>query len=254
MKKIHYFFGFCFLALSYSLSAWSKEGHHIICAITRQFLNDQASDSLRHYLGEMSFEEASVWMDEARRKSGYAYLNSWHSINFEKDETYVESKKPNIINRLQLVIHNLKQKNGDYETTQFNLKILMHLLSDLHQPLHVGFGADRGGNDAKVNYFERESNLHKVWDDQMIKTSKIDFELCLKANNSLPAMDKEKYEESNVVDWAMESRQLLTQVYQVKNNNISTEYLNQNLPILELQLLKAGRRLAGVLNSIYGPQ
>jgi len=85
---------------------------------------DKASDSLSHYLGEESFEEASVWMDQMRRQSGYAYLNSWHYVNFEKDQTFVQSRKPNIITRVQLAIHNLRVKNDDYETTQFNLKIL----------------------------------------------------------------------------------------------------------------------------------
>jgi len=104
----------------------------------------------------------------------------------------------------------------------------------------------------KLKYFGKESNLHKVWDDQMIQTGKVDFEMCLKLANSLPSFEKENFLESNVYNWAMESRQLLTKVYSIQNNAISLDYFNQNLPLLELQLLRAGWRLAGVLNSIYG--
>jgi len=251
MKPIRILFVLFLLYLNLSLSAWSKEGHHIVCAIMQQYINPQARDSVQHYLGDMTLEEASVWMDEARRQPGHAYLNTWHYVNIEKDKTYVEDKKPNIINRLQLAIYNLKNKLGDYQTKHFNLKVLIHLIGDLHQPLHIAYAADRGGNDTKVKYFERESNLHKVWDDQIIKSAKIDFDMCMKLSKTLPAFKAEKYEESMVLNWAMESRLLLENVYDVKDNYISHAYLNRNAILIELQLLKAGRRLAGLLNALY---
>lgn len=252
MKTICHIFVFCFLASSFKLSAWSKEGHHIICAISRQYMSDQARDSIQKYLGDLSFEEASVWMDEARRQSGHAYLNTWHYINIEKDQTYVEDKKPNLINRLQLAIYNLKNKLGDFQTKQFNLKVLVHLIGDLHQPLHVGYGSDRGGNDVKVNFLGKETNLHKLWDEDMIHSQRIDFQMCMKHKDELPAFKNETYNELHIKTWAMESRALLVSVYTTGNGLLSSVYLKNNQPLLEVQLLKAGRRLAVLLNDIYG--
>jgi hypothetical protein len=252
MKIARLFFGFSFLAFHFSLSAWSKEGHHIVCAITHQYLSDEARDSVRHYLGDLSLEEASVWMDEARRQPGHAYLNSWHYVNIEKDQTYVEDKKPNLINRLQLAIYNLKNKLGDYQTKHFNLKVLVHLIGDLHQPLHVGYGSDRGGNDSKVNFLGKETNLHKLWDEDMIHFQRVDFQMCMKHKAELPEFKNERYNELQIKNWAMESRALLPSVYNTGNGLLSSVYLKTNLPLLELQLLKAGRRLAVLLNDIYG--
>ncbi len=252
MKTFLNFFIFCFLALSFKLSAWSKEGHHIICAISRHYMSHQASDSIEQYLGNQSLEEASVWMDEARRQPGQSYLNSWHYINIEKDQTIVLDKKPNIINRLQLAIYNLKNKLGDYQTKQFNLKVLIHLIGDLHQPLHVGYGSDRGGNDFKVQFLGKETNLHKLWDEDIIRSQRTDFQVCLKHKDKLPEFKNDTYNESQIISWAMESRSLLGTVYNTGKGLLSSEYLKNNLPLLELQLLKAGRRLAILLNNIYG--
>jgi len=252
MKTISTLFVFFFLALSVKLAAWSKEGHHIICAISQQYMSNPARDSLLQYLGNLRFEEASVWMDEARRQPGHAYLNSWHYINIEKDHTYVEDKKPNLINRLQLAIYNLKNKLGDYQTKQFNLKVLVHLIGDLHQPLHVGYSSDRGGNDVKVQFLGKETNLHKLWDEDMIHSQRIDFQMCMKHKTELPAFQNEPYKDSQIENWAMESRALLGTVYATGNGLLSSEYLKNNLPLLEVQLLKAGRRLAVLLNDIYG--
>jgi hypothetical protein len=252
MKTARLLFVFFLLSLNLSLSAWSKEGHHIICAISRQYMGNQARDSIQQYLGNQSLEEASVWMDEARRQPGQSYLNSWHYINIEKDQTYVQDKKPNLINRLQLAIYNLKNKLGDFQTKQFNLKVLVHLIGDLHQPLHVGYGSDRGGNDTKVNFLGKETNLHKLWDEDMIHSQRIDFQMCMKHNAELPDFKNESYNDKQIVNWAMESRSLLGSVYTTGNGLLSSDYLKNNLPLLELQLLKAGRRLAVLLNDIYG--
>lgn len=252
MKISRFLYGVFFLVLHFSSSAWSKEGHHIICAISRQFLSDQARDSVQHYLNDMSLEEASVWMDQVRSQPGNAYMSSWHYLNLEKDQTYLQEKKPNVINRIQLAIYNLKNKIGDAATKQFNLKILIHLIGDLHQPLHVGYGSDRGGNDFKVQFLGKESNLHKLWDEDMIQSQRIDFEMCMKHKAKLSAFPYEKYNEKHIQDWAMESRNQLENVYKTGNGLLSSEYLKLNLPILELQLLKAGHRLAGLLNEIYG--
>lgn len=249
---MRYFFFFLLLTLNLKLSAWSKEGHHIICAISRQYMSDQAKDSIQKYLGDLSFEEASVWMDEARRQAGHAYLNSWHYINIEKDQTYVEDKKPNLINRLQLAMYNLKNKLGDFQTKQFNLKVLIHLIGDLHQPLHVGYGSDRGGNDVKVNFLGKETNLHKLWDEDMIHSQRTDFQMCMKHKEELPPFKNEGYNELLIKNWALESRALLASVYNTGNGLLSSVYLKNNLPLLEIQLLKAGRRLAFLLNDIYG--
>lgn len=252
MKRLRFLFVVLLLACNFSLSAWSKEGHHIICAITRQFISDKALDSVQQYLGDMSLEEASVWMDQVRSQPGNAYMSSWHYLNLEKDQTYVRDKKPNVINRVQLAVYTLMNRLGDKATRQFNLKILIHLVGDLHQPLHLGYASDRGGNDVKLQFLGRETNLHKLWDEDIIHSQRTDFEMCMKHRAGLPAELPGNDLDALIESWGMESRSLLEHVYHTGNGLLSSAYLKENVPILECQLLKAGHRLAHLLNQIYG--
>ncbi|HQQ93737.1 MAG TPA: S1/P1 nuclease [Bacteroidia bacterium] len=233
------------------LSAWSKEGHYLIAEIARHYLKPAVLDSVQHFLGDMSLEEASDWMDAVRKEGGQAYMNPWHYANIAKDKTYVPVKSPDVINRLQLAVKNLKTNRNDPAGSQFYIKVLLHLLGDLHQPLHLGYAEDKGGNDVEVQYFNRLSNLHRVWDDLLIKTAKIEGETCLHHLNALDK-DVQNFDGNSFLKWAMESRALLSIVYDFKDGLIDQNYVNKVTPLIEIQLLKAGMRVAAVLNSIYG--
>lgn len=251
---LHSFFSIssCLLLLTPTpLFAWSKTGHHIIVQIARQYMPSSVSDSVQKYLGAMSFEDASIWMDDVKYKKGFTNMKTWHYVNIEKDQTYVASESPNIINQLQLALYNLTAHKGDKITVQFNLKVLFHLLGDLHQPLHVGYGYDRGGNDTEVMYFKRSTNLHYVWDDLIIKTGNISAESCLKLAKTLPLESKIDFDSSMILLWANESRLLLDKVYTISDNYIAHAYINRNVPIIELQLLKAGIRTAELLKQVF---
>ena len=76
--------------------AWGSVGHKIIAQIARAELSQAVLDSVTFYLGETSFESASVWMDEIRSDENYDYLKPMHYINVAKDQTYVPVKEPNI--------------------------------------------------------------------------------------------------------------------------------------------------------------
>ena len=134
---------------------------------------------------------------------------------------------------------------------QFNLKVLFHLLGDLHQPLHVGYGYDRGGNDTDVMYFKRSTNLHYVWDDLIIKSGKISAESCLRLAKTLPLESKIDFDSDMILLLANESRLLLDKVYTISDNYIAYAYINRNVPIIELQLLKAGMRTAELLKQVF---
>jgi hypothetical protein len=236
---------------SAKLSAWSKQGHHIIAQIAKSYMSQPLIDSVQKYLGAMSFEDASTWMDDVRKTPGMAYLKTWHYVNIEKDASYVATDTPNLINQLQLAIKNLQSKNRNAETINFNLKILFHLLGDLHQPLHIGYVSDRGGNDTEVKYFKRTENLHHVWDDLIIQSENISTQSCLALAKTLPLSIKSNQAINDIIPWANESRLLLTNVYNITDNYIAHAYINRNVPIIEIQLLKAGMRLAEVLNAVF---
>jgi hypothetical protein len=249
MKKSFFYTLIFFVCFVYKGFSWGAEGHKIVATIAKKCLTKQVIDSVNYYLDGMSFKEASVWMDEVRKDANYNYLKPWHYINIEKDKTYVATEEPNIVNQLELAIETLKLKGTERtkEKITFALKLIFHLVGDLHQPLHDGYAEDKGGNTVSVVFNGGESNLHKVWDTGIIENQGITTKKCLKYINTLSDKEKSDIQTINVKKWMEESRSLLPNVYAFENNRISKEYETVAVPLIKQQLSKAGIRLACIL-------
>ena len=176
----------------------------------------------------------------------------WHYVNMPLDENYHESNKNpkgDIIQAINKCIEVLKEKNSTQEMKSFHLKYLVHLIGDIHQPLHVGRFEDRGGNDIKLNFLGNNSNLHSVWDTRIIEYFTVDYKSLA---NEL--MGKKKVQVSlNPIDWTNESKQEVKKIYSkiIGVDTISLDYVNKNFPLIKNQLHKAGLTLANILNNIF---
>ena len=133
-----------------------------------------------------------------------------------------------------------------------DLKILVHLVGDIHQPLHVGCCDDQGGNKARVKWFRNESNLHRVWDSDMIDDSRFSYTELVEALGEPDKLMVSALQKNTVREWVNESMTYRTQVYEIGEGNLGYKYNYKNFPIVKLRLVQAGVRLAGVLNQIYG--
>lgn len=232
-------------------NAWGAKGHKIVAQVAKSCLEQPIIDSVQHYLGNMSFEEASVWMDEVRGDHSYDYLKPWHYVNVEKDKTYVKVKEPNVVNQIEWAIEELKKNRGNKDKMSFALKVLFHLVGDLHQPLHCGYADDKGGNEVQVRFYDRGSNLHKVWDSAIIERYELTTNDVLKYSGTLPKKEKDEMQSTDVVAWCNESRELLNGVYDFTNNKLGSDYSEKNLIVIKKQLLSAGVRLATILNKSF---
>ncbi len=147
--------------------AWGKKGHALVAEIAFSLLDADTKKAVLSHLAPMTIEDASdFWMDEnKRRPPGYDYMKSWHYVNIDKGHQYRPTDQPNVVNALTRATDELQHKSKLSEPQiKMDLLIVFHLTGDLHQPLHVGYGNDRGGNDVHVSYLGHTSNLHKVWD------------------------------------------------------------------------------------------
>jgi hypothetical protein len=147
----------------------------------------------------------------------------------------------------------LKAGNLDANTEKQHLMMLVHLVGDIHQPLHVGTGEDIGGNAVKLKWFWQNSNLHRVWDSEMIDSKQYSYtELADAVNNT--SKDEVKSLQSDTIDkWYKEAMALRPQVYALPDDmNLGYEYSYKNWDTVKSQLMKSGIRLAGILNEIYG--
>ena len=132
---------------------WGQAGHRAVGYIAQDLLSEKAASEVRRVLKGNSLAEESNWMDNIKSDSDYRFMNPWHYCTIPEGKTYEEAGTPeegDILWAIEKVVTELKAGGLSPEKEAENLKILIHLVGDLHQPLHAGNGTDRGGNDAKV--------------------------------------------------------------------------------------------------------
>ncbi|MEL7832609.1 S1/P1 nuclease [Fodinibius sp. Rm-B-1B1-1] len=241
---------------SHNESIWGKNGHRVVGDIAADYLTPEARKEIDRVLGHESLAIASTWMDEVRSDPSYDHMESWHWVTIPDGMTYEETEKNpdgDLINALKTAINELKSGNLSANEEAEKLKIIIHLVGDIHQPLHVGTGEDRGGNDTEVEWFYEDSNLHRVWDSEMIEDRQLSYTELSAAVNHPSNQQIKHWQNTDVLDWAYESMDLREKVYDLpEDRQLSYKYQYENKDILDRQLLKAGIRLAGVLNKIYG--
>ena len=135
------------------------------------------------------------------------------------------------------------------------LRLLIHIVGDVHQPLHVSEEGDAGGNDIKVTWFGTPSNLHRLWDEQLIDDQKLSYTEYTKAINFSTAAQRKVWQSQPISQWLFESYTISVQLHNEitsQNPKLSYRYNFDHIYTLNDQLLKGGVRLAGVLNDIFG--
>jgi len=256
MKKVAFVYLLAVLpvVVPHSSYAWGKKGHEIVAEIAFSLLDDNVKDSVIKYLDTMSIEYASVWMDEMRSNPTFNYMRPWHYVDFEKGAVYKATKEDNIINALNKAIDNLEHRDTlSNDAIKMNLLVVFHLVGDMHMPLHIGYAEDKGGNAIQVKYINHQSNLHKVWDTEIIEGENITKDNCVEQLALFSKKDVEGYRIINVEDWTNEPRSLLSDVYDFKDNYIDEGYVSKNKAIVEQQLAIAGVRLSAVLERVFKP-
>ena len=149
-------------------------------------------------------------------------------------------------------IKTLQNQNSIKTDKIVALKFLVHLIGDLHQPLHVGNGVDRGGNDYKVTWFGEETNLHRVWDSHLIDLQKLSYKeysdyLLLDIDYG----DIRKLQADSLMTIIYESQVFREKCYKISDKNLSWKYFYKNKALLEKRLFEGGVRLSGILNRVY---
>lgn len=233
--------------------AWGKKGHELVAEIAFRFLDDSTKQIVKNYLGNLSIEEAANWMDDERSNSYYNYMRTWHYVNVEKGITYKATTERDIITVLHSAILDLRNyKNLSKKDVKRDILLIFHLVGDLHQPLHVGYGSDRGGNDITVTSSSVSGILHSIWDSQIIDNWRINIDSCMKVFPTLSANDVIQAQKIDVLGWMNQSRSYLEFVYSFnKDFVLPTDYVQNSVPIIEKQLLLGGIRLAAILNEAF---
>ncbi|KPQ08916.1 MAG: S1/P1 Nuclease [Algoriphagus marincola HL-49] len=247
--------GLMMLATSQAF-AWGQLGHYLIGYMAERQMKKSTLKKVEKVLYPMSLGRSGTWMDEIRSDRNYDYATTWHYLTSKEGEYNPEIQESTgdayeAIQRLkaELIAGGLSPKEESEK-----LKMLIHMVEDIHQPLHVGTGEDRGGNDVKIEFFGRPTNLHALWDSGMIERqgmsySEIGDELFRRITPEL----QDSYREATMEDWLKEAVSLRPAVYDLpEDRRLSYLYMYQNYHIAEERMIAASVRLAQILDEIYG--
>ena len=249
------------LAMSLTVTyawAWGQKGHDTTAAIAERHLTPATKAAVDSLLSGQSLVYWANWLDNASHTKPYAYTKTWHYKNVDADQRYEEAPANpagDVVTAIRQQVEILKGvQHGDKTLA---LKILTHIVGDLHMPLHMGHGNDLGGNRIMVKYFGAQRNLHSVWDSALPESAhKWSYTEWADQLDRLSPEEQEAIVSGSVHDWAKEGIGLADIVYKSTPAGTSMSYdeVATAAPIIEQQFLYGGLRLAHLLNDIFDPE
>ena len=151
--------------------SWGQKGHDTVASIAEAHLTDATKHVVDSILNGKSIVYYSNWLDNASHTPEYAYTKTWHYKNIDPDETFENApllETGDIVRAIREQVEILNNPNST-DDKALALKILVHLVGDIHQPMHMGRRCDRGGNNVNVKFFNSNSNLHSIWDSKVLE-------------------------------------------------------------------------------------
>jgi hypothetical protein len=234
--------------------AWGADGHRIIADVADAHLATRARKRIADILHGASMRDVAYFADEYR--STHRETSRWHFVNIEPGASdYVPERDcKNIPGQGDCIIAAIDRALADLkaggEGQELALKFLIHFVGDLHQPFHAMTEA-RGGNEITVTYRGRRTNLHAVWDSDLIREARrmpSDYATFIE-HSQIEGADFEVLTEGTTIAWALESRDIGLRALVPTGTEISDAYIAANVPTVEEQLALAGVRLAALLNN-----
>lgn len=235
---------------------WGKTGHRVVGEIAQKYLSGKAKRKIRKLLKGETLAEVANYADAIRSDRAYDKFITWHYVNFEPDEEYPEAKHNpdgDVVMGILQCIAVLEDETRTEADHIFYLKMLVHLVGDLHQPLHAGRAGDRGGNDIQIQWLGSGSNLHRLWDSNMINNYEMSYTELTKRVDKTNRKERLQLARGDVYNWVEESQDIANEIYDSVEvgDKLGYSYSYKYWQTVEEQLLKGGVRLAAVLNAIF---
>ena len=255
MKKL---FTTLFTLVAVQAFSWGLTGHRIVGHIAMDHLDPAVADRILEVLDGEDLAMVANWMDFIKSDPAYDSLKPLHYCTIEHVDDMDNHEHPEQGDAWEAINRYLREiETGEYSVDEaWALRILAHLIGDVHQPLHCGNGKDRGGNDIKVTFFWKPSNLHRVWDSGMIdywKMSYTEYSTWIMA--SVKQDQIAKWKEAPVKTWIEESVVYREQCYEFDDpSKLNYKYIYDHSDMMHQRLAQAGVRLAASLNNAYAVQ
>jgi hypothetical protein len=236
---------------------WGQTGHRVAGEIAAHYLAPEAVAAVEEILGSESLARGATWPDTMRSDPGEFWQQTarpWHYVTVPAGQRYEDVGAPpegDAYTALAQFGETLRNPDASRAQRQLALRFAVHIIADLHQPLHVGNGTDRGGNQFTVTFFGDDSNLHRVWDSQLIERMELSYTELTRW--LLADIDRESFLAWNEPDarvWIEESAALRDRIYP-DERDLSWNYGFEWNTTVEQRLAQAGVRTAAWLNRVF---
>lgn len=243
-------------------SAWGREGHETIAKIAERNLTKRAKKRIERYLGGHSIVYYAKWADEYRHTPEYKFTKNWHVVPVDSSCRYTDNlldrKKGNAIFAIEQSAETLRNyRELPDSTVAVNLKFLIHFVGDMHCPAHIKYA----GRNMKYDVlFEDKYHkphkfyIHHVWDNEIITTTRI-WSVSEWADelDRLPDSEIDAITAGTPRDWLHDAAVCCLVQFDIArpDQRLGQDFLNEALPLVESQILKAGYRLADLLNDLF---
>lgn len=265
---------------------WGANGHRIVAEICRKHLSAKALEEIQKVLGKDYLAEIANWPDYIKSEDAWDFAERWHytTVHPNQDVTDVRSRyaRDSSINdaieaidfmvsilegdevavqRFEEMMNLNRARPLNNSTEATALAFLVHLVGDVHQPLHVGKNRDLGGNKITVLFFDERTNLHSVWDTKLIEHERLSYTEFAQFINKWDDEEVRACQNASLDDWAAESIELREHIYNNLYNytdretglpSFSWRYQHDYIYQVRNRLMQGGVRLAGLLDRIYG--
>ncbi|RZK20106.1 MAG: hypothetical protein EOO56_13105 [Hymenobacter sp.] len=240
--------------------AWGVEGHRAIGNIAEQYLSRKARHEVEVLLGTQTLTMVSTIPDEMRYLPAYKNTGPWHYVNtplgLGHDQYCAVMKAQPEANAYNVLMAKLKEVHNPalpQAQRAEALIFIVHIVGDVHQPLHTGRAEDQGGNKIKMTYRGKETNLHSLWDSGLLDYQGMTYSEMGDRYVPIPEHYVRQWQASQPDEWLWESYKAATQLYAEAAEDCDPDYryYPAHADLMKMRIQQAGIRLAGVLNAAF---
>lgn len=262
--------------------AWGQTGHRVVGELAERHVDRATLLELRRLLPEAGLAEVSTWADDIRSNPRWSCGTPLHYVTVARETSWggppAEGDAVVAVVAFGDVLADPTRPDEDRANA---VRWLVHLLGDLHQPLHAGFGCDRGANNVWVSWFGERSNLHKVWDEEVIDDELLSFSDKTRFLDDATASEVAGWQAVGPLGWVDGAQSLQPVVYQTDPSKectcvpcvelsgappacaaeacasflseppaLSYPYRDAAQEVIDAQLRRGGARLAALLDAL----
>lgn len=261
--KIKILVALCLAFVVAEAMAWSGHTHNTIGHIADQHLTPEAKAKTHHYLRHTLAYYAS-WQDDVAFSKEYAETRFWHGVRYDAKNRYLYREGRNAITHIIRIWDEMK--NGGYKklsdsTIIVNLKLLAHMVGDMHCPSHNYYDDDPNPRYKRYSILVNGKKVpwHKFWDRSAVQFfhrgwSCQDY---VKNIDNLTEKEIAKIVKGTPEQWAKQNGKEMREPYRTlliphtEFKDMPEENKKRMCEIVDLQILRGGHRLAHIINDIF---